>query len=125
MAHILDPADFGRPGLRSESAVLLERARLTRRTARTAAREYAHLAPPVRDGRVTAMDTPRSLEALGQLRNAIRGYAAALHDLEVPPGRALRLVKEAVIEVEIIRPVDAHAVADEVVRWFVEVYYGN
>lgn len=62
-------------------------------------------------------------ELRASLRNSVTAYVAELRGADVPPERAVLLVKSAIVESDSYPDKHQREVVEEVVRWAVNAYY--
>jgi hypothetical protein len=117
--------DFGL-GFRSSDdlAGLGDRVAGARSQCRALAEQYVRLRRTVD---ATRQET-RELRAVGaelrdSLRDSVVAYVSVLRHIEIPPERAIVLVKSAVIESDACPDKHNRHVVEEAVRWAVDAYY--
>jgi sulfur carrier protein ThiS len=117
--------DFG-TSFRSSDDFSLPREKVaaSRAQARLAAEQYVQLrrlAAATRDeAREIRVEAARLRESL---RESVAAYAAALRKTDIPPERAIVLVKSAVVESDSYPDKHHRQVVEEAVRWAVDAYY--
>jgi hypothetical protein len=117
--------DFGIDFRRSDdSSLLRDRAAAARARARVAAEQYVQL----RRRAEAALDEARDLcaqtaELQASLRDSVAAYVSMLRRTDVPPERAIVMVKSAVVESDSYPDKHHRFVVEEAVRWAVDAYY--
>ena len=119
---------YGEPTLqplsRDEATVLRARAVAARAGAADAAARLAAVAPrSLERARASESAILESERALARLHATVAEYAALLRRLNTPPGRALLMVKEAVLIPGIPVGWQSRELHDHMVSWFVEAYF--
>jgi hypothetical protein len=118
--------DFGTSFRSSDdySAALCDRVAAARARARSAAEEYVQLRRRVDASRTEAVEFCAQAALLGEsLRDSVAAYVSVLRRTEVPPERAIVLVKSAVVESDSYPDKHHRQAVEEAVRWAVDAYY--
>jgi hypothetical protein len=117
--------DFG-VGFRSSEdvACLRDRVDAARARFREAAERYVLLRRAVDATRLEAQAIcARTSELRESLRDSVGAYVVVLRRTDVPPERAIVLVKSAVVESDPVPDKYHRQVIEEAVRWAIDAYY--
>ena len=107
-----------------DSARLRERVAAPRAHVRSAAEHYVQLRRTADATRQQAQElVARATELRESLRESVATYVAALRRTDVPPERAIVLVKSAVLESDLVPDKHHRQVIEDAVRWAVDAYY--
>ena len=103
---------------------LRDRVAAARARTRAAAERYVRLRREADDTRQEARELrAQAAELRESFRDSVMAYAAALRGTDVPPERAVVLVKSAVVESAFYPDKHHRHVVEEAVRWAVDAYY--
>ena len=125
MTGLWTMTDFGISFRSSDDfSALLDRVAAARAQARLAAEEYVQLRRRAEASRNEARELCAQATMLSEsLRDSVAAYVLALRRSDVPPERAIVLVKSAVVESDSFPDKHHRQVIEEAVRWAVDAYY--
>jgi hypothetical protein len=107
-----------------EFPALRDRVAAARARARSAAEEYVQLCRRAEASKNEAREPCAQATLMSEsLRDSVAAYVSALRRTEVPPERAIVLVKSAVLESDSYPDEHHRRVVEEAVRWAVDAYY--
>jgi hypothetical protein len=117
--------DFGASFRSSDDfSALRDRVAAARAQARLAAEEYVQLRRRAEASRTEALELCAQAARLSEsLRESVAAYVSMLRQADVPPERAIVMVKGAMCESDPLPDKHQRHVVEEVVRWAVDAYY--